>query len=757
MPPLATKTLISDVAQILYGDVALLLCFFTPGYVVATATDIMDYRLRSLAEKLLWAIALSGPLIILLTCIVARIFPPNVILAITLAAGATGLWLFARDLVAGFSLGNLGFDRSFWIVTCAMLALALYCIAATVGIPTQHSLYESIVSADWSIRVPLVEAAVRGGLPPLNPMFAFAGHAPPMRYYYFWYELCALLIRLTHISPRAALTATTAWSAYSLLAVLFLTIKYLGTTVAVPPLWTVSKASTPVPTASLRRVCVVAMGLTCVMGLDLLPAVKALLARPRVILPDIEAWHADRMPSWVGAILFAPHHAAGVGFGCLGFLLLATIPATRSRQLLHALLAAACFAALVGTSTYLSICFALAGLLLGWLRFKYRQWAGIVVIAVCAAVAVLIDAPFLHEMTTATGYFAADHLRPGATHSLVGNHMFKLVLSNWHMAYGIVGEFSHHHGLHLDEGRFRYLFPFFVLPFLFLMELSFYVFVIWYQAKADFRGAKSISERALMLWLLFLGFALPGLFLSSEPLQRINDLERHCGLALRLVLIAWAAPMFANGFLRLRDRSTALRPLGRVVLALTAVMVAIGLGGEVWQITMDRLYYPLILKGKIESRMGFGRGAPFLSIRRANEAVAANFPTDAIVQDNQDGPLLSLFLLYGNRQFAAGDEGCEAAFGGDLDICKQQIVKPLHELFGGITYVRHYDPDETPPEPPDPTNMTHNRFVETCRQLHLSALMPATGDWAWQIPGSWVWHEPTIYADDAVRVIPCPK
>ena len=747
----------SDVFQILYGDVALLLCFFTPGYVLASATNVMDFRRRSVAEKILWAIALSGPLSILLTCIVAHVLPPIAIIAITLAAGAAGFWLFAQDLLTRRKQHTLGFDRSFWTIFVAMLAVAIYCIAATVGIQTHHSLYESIVSADWSIRVPLVEAAVRGGLPPLNPMFAVSGHAPPMRYYYFWYEICALLIRMTHISPRAALTATTAWSGYTLLSVLFLTIKYLGTTTSLPQLWPERFKTHAFLPASLRRICVVATALICVMGLDLLAAVRDVLAKPTIVFPDIEAWRTDRMPSWVGAILFAPHHIAGVAFGSFAFLLLAIIPATRRQQILHALLAAGCFAALVGTSTYLSICFALAGLLLVILRIRNRQWAAIGVIALCTVASLLIAAPFLHEMATTTGLTAADHVKASAPHSTMSHGMFKLVLSNWHASYGAVGDFSHQHGLHLDQGHFRYFFPFFALPIYFLMELTFYVFVLWYQAKADFFGPKPPTERALMLWILFIGFALPGLFLSSEPVQGINDLERHCGLALRLVLITWAAPMFANVWLRLREHEAKPNPLGRLVLTLTAVMIVIGLGGQLWQITMDRLYYPLILKGKIESKVQFGRGAPFLQIRRANDAVAANFPANAIVQDNQDGAYQSLFLLYGNRQFAAGDEGCEAAFGGNLDVCKEQVVKPLHKLFGGMVHMRHYEPDETLPEPPDPANMTRAHFAATCENLHLSALMASTDDWAWHIPSSWVWTEPAIYADDATRVIPCPR
>jgi hypothetical protein len=761
MPLSAHNPLLSDISQILLGDVALVLCFFTPGYLVAAASNVMGFRLRSLAEKILWSIALSAPLSILLTSIVARALPATAIMAIVIAAGAAGLFLFVRDLLNERRQQKLGFDRSvfdrsFWIIVAAMLVVALYCIAATVGIQTQHSLYESIVSADWSIRVPLVEAATRGGLPPLNPMYALAGHAPAMRYYYFWYEICALLMRLTHISPRAALTATTAWSAYTLLSVLLLTIKYLGTTTTLPQLWPVRTTDTPGPTASLRRICVVATGLICVMGLDLLAAVRDLLSKPRVVFPDIEAWHTDRMPSWVGAILFAPHHIAGVAFGCVAFLLLAIVPTTRRQQAIHALLAACCFAALVGTSTYLAVCFALAGLLLFLLRLKHRDGASLAVMAGCTVVAVLIAAPFLHEMASTTTSVTVP-IKPGEAHSLLSNSMFKLVLSNWHAAYGTVGDFSHAHGLHLDRGPLRYILPLFVLPVYFLMELTFYVFVLWYQAVADFRSGKPISERSLLLWILFLGFALPGLFLSSEPVQGINDLERHCGLALRLVLITWAAPMFANTLLRLRSRAFKPTLAGRWIIGLTTVMMIIGLGGQLWQITMDRLYYPLVLHGKIASKVQFGAGAPFLQIRRASDFVAAHFPANAIVQDNQDGPFQSLFLLYGHQQFAAGDESCEAAFGGDINLCKQDVVKPLHKLFGGTIDSRHYDPGETLPEPPDPANMTPARFAETCRKLHLSVLMASKDDAAWGMPGTWVWREPALYADDATRVIACPQ
>jgi hypothetical protein len=149
--------MLNDVLQILLGDVAMWLCFFAPGYLTAAATDLMGFRRRSLAEKILWSIALSGPVSILLTCIVARVLPQAAMLVIFPVAGAFALFFFGRDFLRAQQQRVLNFDRSFWLVTAAMAAVAVYCIAATVGIQTQHSLHESIVAADWSVRVPLVE------------------------------------------------------------------------------------------------------------------------------------------------------------------------------------------------------------------------------------------------------------------------------------------------------------------------------------------------------------------------------------------------------------------------------------------------------------------------------------------------------------------------------------------------------------------------------------------------------------------------
>jgi hypothetical protein len=439
----------------------------------------------------------------------------------------------------------------------------------------------------------------------------------------------------------------------------------------------------------------------------------------------------------------------------MGFLLLALTPASRWQRTLHALLAAICFAALVGTSTYLGVCFAIAGALLAVIRAQKREWQMLALMVLCVAVALLLARPFLHEIVSTKGYSAALDATD-APRSLIGNSVVKVVVQNWHFSYGVIGFYAKIWHLPFMYNPLRYIFPLMLLPSIYMVELSFYLFVICYQFRLDFRSGAQPTEEALLLWALFAGFAVPCFLLSSAPLQGTNDLGAHAGLALRLVLIVWAAPMMANVWRTLRSRCELTRN-GRWVVKITYAAIIIGMGGQLWQITLDRIYLPLVAHGLVYSRL-FDPSDPFLAIRKASEAAAAAVPPDGILQSNPEGLWQTVFMLYTDRQMAAGNEGCEVAFGGSLQLCRTEVMTPLHEIYGGSGL--RYDflsPMEKMEPPADPAQMSAANFAATCTKLHLSALLAARADPVWGVPGSWVWTEPALYADNAVRVIPCPN
>jgi hypothetical protein len=332
--------------------------------------------------------------------------------------------------------------------------------------------------------------------------------------------------------------------------------------------------------------------------------------------------------------------------------------------------------------------------------------------------------------------------------------MFKVVLRSWHSAYGQVGWAAGKLHIPFSHAPYRYPVALAYLPFLYFVELGLFTFVIWYQFKFDFLSGRPLTERAQILWALFLGLALPALLLSSEPTQGINDLGRHAGLALRLVLIVWAAPMLANTRLQLRSGATPTRP-GRWVIGITTACIAIGLCGQLWQVVLDRIYIPLVAHNVVDSQLLFLDHAPFLGIRNANQAVDDAIPSSALIQSNPEGFYQPIFTFYTSHRMAAGDGGCEAAFGGNIDLCKSIVIPPLHALFGGSSHMPLIE-DAPLQLPPDPTQMTVANFRNVCSQMHLSALLATRRDLAWQYPNTWVWAQPTLYADDDVRVIACP-
>jgi len=765
LPSMLNHTL-PDLLQTIAGIAAFALYFLAPGYLIATAADIFRFNTRSFPEKVLWSVALSGPLSIIIATTLGRALSARSVEAIFLTLGLIAIAVAFIQLRRGTLLRRADFDRSFWIAAVCMAGIAVYGIFATLGIHIHHSLYESVVSCDWSVRIPLIDAAVRGGVPPANPFYAFAGQSPAMRYYYYWYVLCAQVVRLTGISPHNCLAASTVWSAFSVLSVVFLFLKYLAPLDTIAPIFSGNADSPVSPSVPLRRICLAALALVPVLGLDLVPTISGLFFHRVRLQPELEWWRSDRIPSWIGSILYAPHHMAGLAFGTTGFLLLALLPpsapgqrGSAGRRILHALLAAICFAALAGTSTYIALFFAIAGVFLLLVKVRFRRWSDLGMLLLCAVIALLLARPFLHEMTSNTGYSAAQHLAAGSARDAAGNHFLKIVLRNWHNAYGLVsfGFSALHRDLHASKLRYVYCLP--VLLVLYIMEFSFYLFVLWYQARADFSGAHadfgskkhSASEHSLILWALFLGFALPALFLSSEPTQQVNDLGRHAGLALRFSLLLWAAPMFANTWHSWRNHR-ALTSRGRLVVRLTIIAIVLGIGAQIWQIALERIYLPLVAHRLINPRPPFVGGAPYADVRDAFAVIGTQLPAGAIIQSNPEGIYQSVFQLYQDRQMAAGDAGCESAFGGDYNLCKTAILPPLHGLFGG----RGKNTYGTRMTPFNPATMTDADFNAACQDLHLTALLAASEDPAWWFPQSWVWNEKLLYANSNVRVLACP-
>jgi hypothetical protein len=89
----------------------------------------------------------------------------------------------------------------------------------------------SVTAFDHSVRTSFVDAVVRTGVPPRNPLYWTlgadgVGHAASMRDYYFWYVVCGLVVKVMGVSARQAMIASCVWAAVGLVAVIGLYGRY---------------------------------------------------------------------------------------------------------------------------------------------------------------------------------------------------------------------------------------------------------------------------------------------------------------------------------------------------------------------------------------------------------------------------------------------------------------------------------------------------------------------------------------------------
>jgi hypothetical protein len=271
--------------------------------------------------------------------------------------------------------------RDKWITALASfgwIALALFLL---IDFQLGNKLYFSIVIADQSYRVAFTDAVVRTGIPPANPLY-FDGAAAPMRYYYFWYAICAAVVKLAHISSRQAFTASTIAAGFGLIATVKLYAQHFFR-------WN-------------RKDHWIAAGLLLVTGADLLPAIGNAIAR-HTLSGDSEWWSVDPIDAWPDSLLWVPHHVASVLCCLLAFLFLwrTLEPAHRDRGRWPIVLAAVAFASAFGLSIYVACGFAL--LMLAWLLWlqlskgseRSQLWRPV---AISGLLSAAILSPFLYEL-----------------------------------------------------------------------------------------------------------------------------------------------------------------------------------------------------------------------------------------------------------------------------------------------------------------------------------------------------------------------
>jgi len=575
-----------------------------------------------------------------------------------------------------------------------------------------HRLYVSYVAFDHSVRVPLVEAAARNGVPPRNPFYGL-GKVPVLRYFYYWYVVCALPMRLFGLGARGCFNASVFWSGVGLASTVPLFLKYvLG------------------ERRDLRSKSVIGIALLTVTGLDLIPC-AAMALYFRGFAADLEWWDPNQVASWLGSLLWVPHHVASLTACMAGFLVISTIdeeslPASR---VWAGVISGLAFASAAGLSVYVTFTFAIFAIYWALRMLMQRRIKTFATYVVAGAFALALSWPLLLDLLS-------KRVAPGLN-SGGGEHFAVFAIRDFPVVQVWLNQLGLHNLILLDLSQLP------VLVLVYVLEFGFFALVLEICFRRDIRQRFLLSSQRRMMWAMLIICLLTMSFLKSST-NVGNDLGFRGILVAQFVLLIWAAPVVHELFCRNRGAAPADFG-GRRIRFWLILALALGLAGTVCQLAALRIYAPLADAGMWGERIERFLGTPGLKfgertywLREGLDKLNRLTPATAFVQFNPVRDEVAIVHLFSARQAVMGDPFCASDFGGDLQACRN-VFPTFASVFNSPGAARELNLDGF------------------CDEFHINVLVATDIDPVWQDRESWVWLRPSLVANPSMRAIPCGK
>ncbi|MBV8826574.1 MAG: hypothetical protein JO220_16415 [Hyphomicrobiales bacterium] len=264
-------------------------------------------------------------------------------------------------------------DRPPLSLVGALLACLLVAGAELVDFRFGATLYQPTLALDMVKHAATVNSIVSWGLPLTNP---FVTRAEPGGYYYFFYTVAAMPVRLTMgvVDARAAVGALAIWDGAALLTLAVL-------------LWQKSMPELPVS----RNIVWALVALLLCGNLDIIAnVVVGVMAKAWPV--QIEWWNQQVSP-WVFSLLWVPHHLLALIAGIFGLILISERPGPGP-----AIVAAIAFASCVGASVWVGLAIALAALF--WLAslIMRRQYRMALALAAAGCLAAVLLIPQIYDI-----------------------------------------------------------------------------------------------------------------------------------------------------------------------------------------------------------------------------------------------------------------------------------------------------------------------------------------------------------------------
>ena len=708
---LGSNFTVQDVAGSVAAVLAFALLLYGPGYLLAHALDLFSFRSRSFAERSSWALLSSFAVIPVAAYFIVRAAGLATFCWLCAAASLSAAWLTWKNR------GAPSHERSLlmpWIV----VGWIAFVVISLVEFQLHGKLYFSVILFDQSYRVAFTDAVARTGVPPANPLY-FPGAAQPMRYYYFWYVLCAAVMKIAAVSARQAFIASSIWAGFGLAAAIHLFLRYFFGV-----------------TAGLRRHVLVALGLLAVTGLDLLPAIGSIFAQP-ALNGEMEWWSIDQFYSWQDSLLWVPHHTAALLCCMFSFLLLwGTGEKARQRGKYAAVaLAALAFASAVGLSVYVAFGFGL--LMIAWgIRLCLRRRIQLALAArLCAALLLgtLLLAPFLRELTAQSG--TAGYRAHAPAFSLSVRRMIDPEMVTNLPAFAALR--ASHPAL-LDLAMRLLL----LLPGL-ALELGFYGVVLWLAARRRTQTPGDEANRTAV-FLSACGLILV-LFVRSSVISN-NDFGYRAALLPQFFLLLLGARFLAGRYLEEEAPSAPLTARQRRLLAVSLVL---GVAGTAYQAFMLRAFLPIeaakqgsgfanLPQDVFQARTAFAelnRLAPRYGVVQFNAVDPTADPNGDVVPPFQF--YTRAMLMDSGWQVLNAEPECATAFGGDPGHCAA-IRSATNSLYAS-------------PAPSAEAALAY------CASFGVDYLAATHLDRAWADKQGWVWTLPAAAVQPTFRLLRCGR
>lgn len=687
------------------------------GYLACWFANLFEFRRRSFVERIFWSIPASTA--------VSTIAAVALTWILSLAA-AEWFFLICGSLWIAVLLSeylrlrqsnrtwNIGWNP---LGTSTVLLALVYCVLGVlslIDIQRDHELFMSMSVYDQGARANWTDAILRSGVPPANPLFLFK-HPVPMRNYYFWYVLCAAVVRMVHVSSRSALIASCVWSGFGMAALAGLYLKqflFAG--------------------KRLRRTFLAAAMLVCVGGLDILLHCWNFFYLHVPLFDRPAMW--TQLNCWFITFSLDPHHLTSVTCCMFGFLIAWIAAENESSFAFPVALIATAFASSVGLSAFDSLAFALiSAAWIVWQIVFERRFRAPMLLLCAAALGALLVSPYIWSLFhTPSGIEGS-----GSAFGLGVRETFPS--ESWSAGF-FRGFASSHHEM---AKSFRNLV---LLPPGLMLELGFYFFVLLIYLIPPLRARKPLSAERRSLVFIAVASIVVSSFLGSFVLN-YNNFGVLSGLFAQFSLLllgsevvdAWkdreVLDSEAEDPARLHDF---VPPWLR---AITAFALILGFLSTIYYSLMFRFITPLTeaahkraVHDLIAGNLSHDAYISYFGYRKLN----ASIPVNAVVQFNPSyhNEYWSVVELIGvNHQTAIGGDRswCGAVLGGDPRGCAV-MGPPIAGLY---------------------KTATAQGAHEVCSAFGIQYLVATIYDPIWNDRDSWVWQLPPVVQEPEFRAVDC--